>query len=277
MGHSDFNRTIRRLLGVIALPAIFLTACDDEDPTMVATSEIVATPSASQFADADPEVGTDEIISVEVMNTGSASVTITGIALGGADTDAFELMNTSTADLAAGASTSFDVAFVPPSVGAKNATILISADNAPSIETNISGTATRFQYSQVDRMGIPALNTVFNHPSGTGPFDKTAYNVASPANDVADYTDLFITVLEAVPNSDPAATAALLLPDELPVSLAASPTAFATLTGRALSDDATDVALTVVIDQEPSLQSDNVDSNDASFRTEFPYVAAPNS
>lgn len=275
MRYSPFSRTARRILGVLALPALFLTACDDDDPMMVGTGQIAASLSASEFAAADPEVGTDETISVEVMNTGNSTVNITGVAIGGTHADDFELMGAQSGELSAGASTTFEVAFTPSSVGAKNASIFISSDNADAVEAAISGTATRFQYTQVDRKGIPALNTVFNHPSGTGPFDKTAYNTASPADDVANYTDLFLTVLGAVPNSNPEGTAALLLPDELPVSLGASPTAFATLTGRTLADDATDVALFVVIDAEPSLQSDNVDANDVAFRTEFPYVAEP--
>lgn len=134
--------------------------------------------------------------------------------------------------------------------------------------------ATDRVYRQVDRMGIPGLNTVFNHPSGIAGFDKTAYNTATPATDVARYTEQFVTVLRAVGNEDPQATAALLLPDELPVSLAASPTAFGNLTGRALADDATDVALSVTVGFD-ALKSDHVDSNDRAFRATFPYVAPP--
>ncbi|MDX1492700.1 MAG: choice-of-anchor D domain-containing protein [Longimicrobiales bacterium] len=276
MRHTHSLRACRRILAVLALPTLFLAACDnDEDPMMVRTGEIAASLSADQFADTDPQIGTDETISVDVTNSGTSSLNITGIALGGPDAGSFTLVGAEAGELGGGATLSFDVAFAPASVGTKNATLFISSDNANPIEAPISGTATRFQFTQVDRKGIPGLNTVFNHPSGTGPFDKTAYNTASPATDVANYTDLFITVLEAVPNSDPQGTAALLLPDELPVSLAASPTAFASLTGRALSDDATDVALFVVINDEPSLQSDNVDANDKAFRAEFPYVAAP--
>lgn len=128
---------------------------------------------------------------------------------------------------------------------------------------------------QVDRMGIPALNTVFNHPSGIGPFDKKAYNVASPADDLASYFDVFALVLGVVANEDPEGTAGVLLPDALPVNMGA-PTNFAMLNGRNLADDATDVALSVVIG--PSLDflhSDNVDENDRAFRSEFPYVAPP--
>lgn len=276
MRHTLSSKVARRAITALALPILFLAACDDDDDLMmVRTGEISASLSANQFAETDPEIGTDETISVEVTNTGGSALNITGIALGGTDAAAFRLMGAEAGELGGGATLSFDIAFVPTSVGTKNATLFISSDNAQPIEAAISGSATRFQYTQVDRKGIPGLNTVFNHPSGTGPFDKTAYNTASPADDVANYTDLFVTVLEAVPNSDPQGTAALLLPDELPVSLAASPTAFANLTGRALSDDATDVALFVVINDEPSLQSDNVDSNDKAFRADFPYVATP--
>ena len=143
-----------------------------------------------------------------------------------------------------------------------------------TIEISVRGRAARFQYRQVDRIGIPALNTVFNHPSGIAGFDKTAYNVAAPSGDLATYTGQFEIVLGAVGNADPQATAALLLPDELPVSLGAAPTAFAQLTGRTLSDDATDVALFVTVGIA-ALQSDNVDANDKAFRTVFPYVAEP--
>lgn len=276
MRRIHFSRRACRTLGVLTLSVLSLAACDDDvDPTGVATPELTAALSTSQFATTDPEIGTDETISVDVTNSGNATLTITDITIGGSDADAFALVDAGGTDLAAGASTSFQIAFTPATVGTKNATLSIVSANADDFEAAISGTAERFQFTQVDRMGIPALNTVFNHPSGTGPFDKTAYNVASPANDVANYTDLFVTVLENVPNNDPEGTAALLLPDELPVSLAASPTAFANLTGRALSDDATDVALTVVINNEPTLQSDNVGANDKAFLAEFPYVAAP--
>ena len=94
-------------------------------------------------------------------------------------------------------------------------------------------------------------------------------------NDLATYRGLFEIVAGAVGNADPAATAGLLLPDELPVDMGAATTSFATLTGRALADDAVDVALTVVVGIE-ALQSDNVDANDRPFTAAFPYLATPN-
>ncbi len=125
-------------------------------------------------------------------------------------------------------------------------------------------------YTQVDRMGIPALNTVFNHPAA---FSKKDYNTAGPDKDKATYMERFKTVLGAVANADPAATANVLLADELPVSLG-SATSFATLTGRAPSDDAVDVALGLVIGSSLSVvHSDNVDANDKAFLATFPYLA----
>jgi hypothetical protein len=137
---------------------------------------------------------------------------------------------------------------------------------------NGNGDAT---FTQVDRMGIPALNTVFNHPSFE-PFSKRAYNLKGPATDVADYQAQFVTVLGAVQNGDPAQTAALLLPDELPVSLGADTTSLAQLTGRRLEEDAVDIALSLTVgDTLAALRSDNVDSNDKAFEAVFPYLASP--
>ncbi len=127
-------------------------------------------------------------------------------------------------------------------------------------------------YTQVDRIGIPALNTVFNHPPA---FSKVDYNTSGPATDVANYNAQFVTVLGAVANANPAGTAAALLPDELPVNLGSVTSNFALFDGRKLSDDATDVALTVVVGV-PALQSDNVDANDVAFLNSFPYLAPPN-
>jgi hypothetical protein len=180
------------------------------------------------------------------------------------------------ATLAAGASEEIEIAFTPLTEGMKTARLIIVSNDPTQgqVEVVLRGESSRFQYRQVDRMGIPGLNTVFNHPSGIGPFDKRAYNLSTPAGDVAAYAGQFAIVLGAVGNADPEGTAALLLPDELPVNLGAPTTSFATLTGRALADDAVDVALSVTVGIA-SLQSDNVDANDKTFRAAFPYVATP--
>lgn len=258
------------------LVAVF-TACDADpaDPGALPMAEVQT--SATAFAETELAVGTDEMILIEVRNAGGAALALSSIDLVGADADHFTILDGMDAgSLAPGASREIAVGFTPMSEGTKMATVSITTNDPAQnrVEISVTGQAARYQYQQVDRMGIPGLNTVFNHPSGIGPFDKKAYNRATPADDLANYTALFETVLGAVGNPDPAATAALLLPDALPVSLAASPTSFASLTGRALADDAVDVALFVTVGV-PGLQSDHVDANDKPFVATFPYVAPP--
>jgi len=131
-------------------------------------------------------------------------------------------------------------------------------------------------YRQVDRTGIPGINTIFNHPPD---LSKVDFNKTGPENDSANYTAQFELVLRAVANDSSAATAtaAALLPDELPVNLASVVSDFAMLDGRRLADDAVDVGLALIIDSSlSSLYSDNVDVNDVPFLTSFPYLAPPN-
>lgn len=266
----------RRLLAAAAV-VVFAAACDDDPaaPGAMPMAEVQA--SASAFADTELAVGTDETILIGVRNTGDVELALSSIELVGADASHFTLVEgQDMTSLAPGAEREIAVGFTPTSEGTKTAAVAIMTNDPTQnrVEVPVTGQAARYQYRQVDRKGIPGLNTVFNHPSGIGPFDKKAYNLASPADDVANYTGLFETVLGAVGNADPAATAALLLPDALPVSLGAATTSFATLTGRALSDDAVDVALFVTVGV-PALHSDNVDANDKAFLTTFPYVAPP--
>lgn len=265
------------LVGALALPALFLAACEPTgDVVLAGAPQLSVESSMTTFPETDPILGTSETIVVEARNSGGGEITLAEIRLEGPDAKDFELRAAESMTLRAGEATAFEVAFRPRSHGLKSARLSIMSDvpGQVPVQMAVRGRAAQFKYEQVDRKGIPGLNTVFNHPSGIGPFDKTAYNVASPANDLAVYTGLFETVLAAVANPDPAATAALLLPDELPVNMGAAETNFATLTGRALDDDAIDVALSVTVGIE-SLQSDNVDSNDKAFRADFPYVAAP--
>lgn len=267
------------ILGAALLMA-GVAACDEEGDMMMpmAAGDIAVDVQSVTFADADVNLGSLEQLGVTVTNQGQGSLTVSGLALGGADADAFTLLDGSAGfTLGVGESQSIGLGFAASAVGARSGTLTISSDDPdePTTTVSLNGSVSVFEYVQVDRKGIPALNTVFNHPSGVGPFSKVDYNRATPDNDVAAYTDLFITVLGAVGNADPAGTAALLLPDELPVSLGAQTTAFANLTGRALGDDAVDVALAVTVGIS-TLQSDNVDGNDRAFLTMFPYVAEAN-
>jgi hypothetical protein len=257
----------------LALPALLLVAaagCDDNDITMnsamLTSSEVMLT-----FETLDPSFGQGLWQTVTVRNSGGTSADLEGVTIEGEAADDFLLFDDSgMRSLPAGASLDIRVAFDPIASGERTAEVRILLGNGDDLIVPVRGRGQSGGYMQVDRMGIPALNTVFNHPPQ---FSKTDYNVATPDADVATYTGLFETVLGAVANPNPSGTAALLLPDALPVSLA-GPTSFGTLTGRRLSDDAVDVALSVTVGIE-ALKSDNVDANDKAFSATFPYLAAP--
>jgi hypothetical protein len=140
-------------------------------------------------------------------------------------------------------------------------------------ETSIDENGTR---TQVERMGLPTINTVFNHTDAA----KEAYNRAEPRNDVRDYSDDVSGVVALITSlagtaSDPNAygdtIAGVLLPDVITYHTA-QPASFAALNGRALSDDVIDVALSVVANTS---LSDCV-ANDSTFRASFPYIGVPN-
>lgn len=128
--------------------------------------------------------------------------------------------------------------------------------------------------AQVERMGLPTINTVFNHTDA----DKEAYNRAIPANDVASYTDDvaglvdLITGLAGTGSPGYGATVAgLLLPDVITYDTATVAN-FAMLNGRALDDDVIDVALSVVANTS---LSDCV-AKDSALQASFPYLAPAN-
>ena len=106
---------------------------------------------------------------------------------------------------------------------------------------------------QIDRVGRPAINTVFIEGDA-----KNDYNAASPANDAADYSDAL---------GDLAGT---LLPDVLTVDFSVTD---GFLNGRLPADDVIDIELQVISDDESA--GDCVDGNDAEFSTSSPYLAAP--
>ena len=113
--------------------------------------------------------------------------------------------------------------------------------------------ATSLGGDQVDRMGIPALNTVFIPKPR-----KNSYNESQPADDVARFARHF---------GDLAAT---LLPDILPFDSAVDA---GFLNGRRLRDDVIDIELGVITGDPGA--GDCVDANDLPFSDLFPYLAQP--
>ena len=118
---------------------------------------------------------------------------------------------------------------------------------------------------QLDRMGRPAINTVFI------PADqKDAYNSNSPDRDKGIYTDEVTAALDSLGSPATADLAALLLPDILTVDLS-KPVGY--LNGRGLADDVIDISLQAITGN--SSIGDGVNANDKAFSSSFPYLAAP--
>ena len=125
-------------------------------------------------------------------------------------------------------------------------------------------------FTQVDRFGLPAINTVFI------PTDqKQTFNQSVPANDRANFRDEALTTLAAfgVTGAGAEGIADAVLPDTQPIDTS-QPTAF--LNGRAPTDDVIDGELTLIFGAATPLSSDNVDANDVPFLSTFPYLAPPN-
>lgn len=120
---------------------------------------------------------------------------------------------------------------------------------------------------QVDRMGRPAINTVFM-PAAL----KDAFNQANAKDDQRVFRDAFTATARALGNSaDRANTLAdFLLPDIMSIDTS-SPDGFPN--GRRLADDVIDIELNLV--SGGALTTDCV-ANDSTFRTTFPYWAGPN-
>lgn len=150
--------------------------------------------------------------------------------------------------------------------------------------------------TQIDRMGRPAINTVFipNNPfppdrvADGKPSKKTTFNHGQPSTDVANWTGEVVDTLQTTfslndaggalggtddPADDPGkinALAGILLPDILTVDVS-NPAGF--LNGRKPADDVIDAELGLIT--EGFVTTDCVGSNDVAFPGTFPYLAAP--
>jgi hypothetical protein len=155
---------------------------------------------------------------------------------------------------------------------------------------------TNVRDTQIDRMGRPAINTVFipNNPfppdrvADGKPSKKTTFNHGQPSTDVANWTGEVVDTLQTTfslndaggalggtddPADDPGkinALAGILLPDILTVDVS-NPAGF--LNGRKPADDVIDAELGLIT--EGFVTTDCVGSNDVAFPDTFPYLAAP--
>lgn len=124
-------------------------------------------------------------------------------------------------------------------------------------------------FTQKDRFGLPAINTVFI-PSGM----KQQYNTSIPTVDRANFRDEVIATLNAFGITGDAASgiADFVLPDVQPVDFS-QPTAFPN--GRKPADDVVTAELMLIFGDNQALNDDNVDANDKPFLSTFPYLATP--
>ncbi|MGH2795047.1 MAG: DUF4331 family protein, partial [Actinomycetota bacterium] len=122
-----------------------------------------------------------------------------------------------------------------------NAIVIEFPDGALGDDIGVWG-ATRDSSGQIDRMGRPAINTVFN-PSA----DKNSYNHGQPKDDFEDFSDNVIGVLKALggyTTEQATGLAHVLLPDL--VTYDTDTHAVGPLNGRAPADDVIDAELSIV-------------------------------
>lgn len=119
---------------------------------------------------------------------------------------------------------------------------------------------------QIDRMGRPAINTVFM--KGT---DKVKFNMAEPHTDVARFTDNVVSVLKSFGYDDAGAAnlAGVLLPDILTYNYNNSA---GFLNGRKLVDDVIDIELGLVTNG--AVTTDGVGPHTDLLRR-FPFLGVP--
>ena len=140
---------------------------------------------------------------------------------------------------------------------------------------------------QLDRVGIPALNTALVH----GDSAKDAYNKGTPATDVANNLANAQTSIQGLRDAvDPvlngpvgpedngplgnltsAQVAGALTPDIVTIDFS-KPVVFPN--GRQLTDDVIDTALQLILNRKAGI-TDGINANDKAFATTFPFLADP--
>lgn len=119
---------------------------------------------------------------------------------------------------------------------------------------------------QVDRMGRPAINTVFNHGD-----DKKTFNSQPPTLDRQRFQDKFVSTLTSFghPAAEATSLAQVLLPDILTYDYSS---AKGFLNGRKLTDDVIDIELGLVT--KGKVTTDKVGPH-TDYLPVFPYLGHP--
>ncbi len=122
----------------------------------------------------------------------------------------------------------------------------------------------------IDRMGRPAINTVFNKGN-----DKNVFNEIEPTQDRELFLDKFVDVLKSLSSpqyTDDQATAIakILLPDILTYDFSSSA---GFLNGRNLKDPVIAIALTLVTNR--AVTTDKVKGPHTDLLSSFPFMGVP--
>ncbi|MDC7126257.1 MAG: choice-of-anchor D domain-containing protein [Spirochaetales bacterium] len=148
------------LILLSAVILIYLWGCDD--PTSMDAETYTETSILSFSIDSsienggsytftDSKIFTTEEVTATIKNEGDSELTITNVALSGDDSDNFNLISEPDSSIAAGASSSFKIAFDGLSTGEKNATLTISnndSDNS-TFTVTLNGTGTSRAWTEV--------------------------------------------------------------------------------------------------------------------------------
>lgn len=149
------------------------------------------------------------------------------------------------------------------------AIVLLGTAACEDDENGMVGPGEDEMFTQVDRFGLPAINTVFIPTA-----QKQDFNRGVPANDNAQFRDEVLATLTAfgVVGAPAEGLADAVLPDLQPIDTS-QPTAF--LNGRKPSDDVITGELMLIFGANADLNDDHVDANDKAFLSTFPYLAEP--
>jgi len=163
--------------------------------------------------------------------------------------------------------------------GLNTSAIVLEVPSASLGPSNIGVWArTYLNDQQIDRMGRPAINTVFIpnnvfEPTSTEPSQRNAFNAGKPRHDQRDFRGEVVDTLEifyGAGNPTVGVLADILLPDILTVDTS-NPAGF--LNGRGLTDDVIDIELGIVTN---GLVTSDCVGNNSAFTSTFPYLAPAN-
>jgi hypothetical protein len=142
----------------------------------------------------------------------------------------------------------------------------LRADAARSAQGTPTATVGGISYEQFDRMGNPAVNTVFLPSAMKDPFNRSL-----PRNDASNYADEVLAALRFF-NTPPANVdilASVALPDTIKYDFGA-PQRYPN--GRQPQEDVVDTLLSLIVGRPVA---DGVHRNDLGFQNKFPYFARP--